>query len=215
MLPQTQCTKCGFSGCRPYAEAIAAGEASIDRCPPGGDAGVARLAGLLGRQPQAVDNTRGAPGVARVALIDEALCIGCTLCIQACPVDAIVGSAKRMHTVLGEQCSGCDLCVPHCPVDCIAMITLDKARALGHALPDRPERQWAQRAHQWRSRFEARRERLAGAKTEQEQRLEDKAARKLASLAPEDPAVARKRAVVEAALARARARRGQGAGEPR
>jgi electron transport complex protein RnfB len=214
LLPQTQCTKCGFPGCRPYAEAVAAGEADIDRCPPGGEPGIARLAALLGRRPPPLDLGRGAPGVARVAVIDEALCIGCTLCIQACPVDAIVGSAKRMHTVLAAQCSGCELCVPPCPVDCIAMLAIEDARALGHAVAERPEPLWQLRAHQWRDRFEARRERLASHKAEQEQRLADKAARKVATLPADDPAAARKRAVVEAALARARARRQQRSGEP-
>lgn len=212
LLPQTQCTKCGFSGCRPYAEAIAAGEADINRCPPGGDVGIARLAVLLGRQPPPLDTSRGAPGVALVAVIDEAPCIGCTLCIQACPVDAIVGSAKRMHTVMAEQCSGCELCVPPCPVDCIAMVGIEEARALGHVVADRPEQQWRQRAQQWRSRFELRRERLGRDKAEQDQRLAEKAARKLSNLEADDPMAARKRAVIEAALARARARRRQGPG---
>ena len=121
LLPQTQCTRCGYSGCRPYAEALAAGEAAIDRCPPGGEAGVARLAALLGRAATPLDPAVGAPLAPQVAVIDEAACIGCTKCIQACPVDAIVGASRRMHTVIAAWCTGCELCLPPCPVDCIAL----------------------------------------------------------------------------------------------
>lgn len=121
ILPQTQCTKCGYDGCRPYAEAIAAGDADINRCPPGDQAGVKKLAALLGKPELPLDTARGHPGPLRVAVIDEAHCIGCTLCIQACPVDAIVGANKLMHTVIPDLCTGCDLCVPPCPVDCIDM----------------------------------------------------------------------------------------------
>ena len=121
LLPQTQCRRCGYAGCRPYADAIAAGEAAIDRCPPGGEATIASLARLLGRDAIPLDASRGAPGPRRIARIDEATCIGCTLCIQACPVDAIVGAPKRLHGVLSALCSGCELCLPPCPVDCIVM----------------------------------------------------------------------------------------------
>jgi electron transport complex protein RnfB len=120
VLPQTQCTKCGYDGCRPYAEAIAAG-APINRCPPGGEAGIHLLAQLLGRPPLPLDTACGMHQPPRLAVIDEAHCIGCTLCIQACPVDAIVGANKLMHTVLADQCTGCELCVAPCPVDCIVM----------------------------------------------------------------------------------------------
>jgi electron transport complex protein RnfB len=120
LLPQTQCTRCGFAGCLPYAEALAAGTADIDQCPPGGDAGAATLARFLGREAKPVNPVHGAVTVPRVAVIDEAACIGCTKCIQACPVDAIVGATRRMHTVIAEWCTGCELCVPPCPVDCIA-----------------------------------------------------------------------------------------------
>jgi electron transport complex protein RnfB len=120
LLPQTQCTRCGHRGCLPYADAIAAGEADIDQCPPGGDDGVAKLARLLDRAPKPVNPAHGTVTPPRVALIDEAACIGCTKCIQACPVDAIVGASKRMHTVIASWCTGCELCVPPCPVDCIA-----------------------------------------------------------------------------------------------
>ena len=122
LLPQTQCTRCGYDGCRPYAEAIAAGRADIDRCPPGGEDGVARLAALLGRVPKGLDPEVGPAQAPQVAVIDEAACIGCTKCIQACPVDAIVGDSKRMHTVIASWCTGCELCLPPCPVDCIALV---------------------------------------------------------------------------------------------
>lgn len=121
LLPHTQCTKCGYAGCRPYAEAIANDSAAINRCPPGGQAGSNALAELLRRPRLALDTSCGAEEPRRVAFIIESLCIGCTKCIQACPVDAIVGASKRMHTVLPELCSGCDLCIAPCPVDCIEM----------------------------------------------------------------------------------------------
>lgn len=121
LLPQTQCGKCGFAGCRPYAEALAAGLASIDRCPPGGDAGARALARLLGVPPLPYDRARGSQQPALVAMIVEADCIGCTKCIQACPVDAIIGGGKHMHTVLEDLCTGCELCLPACPVDCIEL----------------------------------------------------------------------------------------------
>src|SRR6185503_9545966 len=122
LLPQTQCTECGYDGCRPYAEAIARGEADIDQCPPGGDAGVARIALLLGRRAKPLNPEFGAYRAPQVAVIDEATCIGCTKCIQACPVDAIVGASKLMHTVIASWCTGCELCLPPCPVDCIALL---------------------------------------------------------------------------------------------
>lgn len=122
VLPQTQCTKCGYEGCRPYAEAIASHGEAINRCPPGGQAGVEALAALLQTPPLPLDTDCGVHLPRTVAVIDELHCIGCTLCIQACPVDAIVGANKLMHTVLPEVCTGCDLCVAPCPVDCITMV---------------------------------------------------------------------------------------------
>ncbi len=127
LLPQTQCAQCGFPGCRPYAEAIARGEADINQCPPGGEAGIRALADLLGRDPKPLNPENGEEQPRRVAVIDEAACIGCTLCIQACPVDAIVGAAKLMHTVIEDECTGCDLCLPPCPVDCIDMVEPEPA----------------------------------------------------------------------------------------
>ncbi len=122
LLPQTQCAQCGYPGCRPYAEAIAGGEADINQCPPGGEAGIKALADLLGREAKPLNPDNGEEKPRAVAVIDEQICIGCTLCIQACPVDAIVGAPKLMHTVIETQCTGCDLCVPPCPVDCIDMV---------------------------------------------------------------------------------------------
>jgi electron transport complex protein RnfB len=121
LLPQTQCGQCGFAGCRPYAEAIASGEAEINRCPPGGEAGMTALADLLGRDPVALADEAAATKPKSVAHIIETDCIGCTLCLQACPVDAILGAAKQMHTVIADECTGCELCLPPCPVECIVM----------------------------------------------------------------------------------------------
>lgn len=129
LLPQTQCTKCGYGGCRPYAEAIASGDAEINQCPPGGSTGIVNLAQLLKRRALPLNPANGVEQPLRVAVIDESRCIGCTLCIPACPVDAIVGAAKRMHTVIGSHCTGCDLCLPPCPMDCISMVTVAPARA--------------------------------------------------------------------------------------
>ena len=123
LLPQTQCGQCSYAGCRPYAEAIANGEAPINKCPPGGETTMLALADLLDVEPMELDEEAGeAPDEPEVALIIEDDCIGCTLCIQACPVDAILGSAKHMHTVIVSECTGCELCIPPCPVDCIIMI---------------------------------------------------------------------------------------------
>jgi electron transport complex protein RnfB len=125
VLPQTQCGQCGYPGCKPYATAIAGGEAEINKCPPGGEEGIHKLADLLGRE--FVPFGEGAaPKAKSVAFIDEQTCIGCTLCIQACPVDAIVGAAKQMHTIIARECTGCELCIAPCPVDCIIMLPIEE-----------------------------------------------------------------------------------------
>ncbi|NND66726.1 MAG: electron transport complex subunit RsxB [Halioglobus sp.] len=137
ILPQTQCGQCGYPGCRPYAEAIAAGDA-INKCPPGGEAGIHALADLLDVEPIPLDEEHGEESAApAVAFIREAECIGCTKCIQACPVDAILGAAKQMHTVIASECTGCDLCVEPCPVDCIDMLREEESLTSWHwELPD-------------------------------------------------------------------------------
>ncbi len=206
-LPQTQCTRCGEPDCHGYAEAIVAGRAPINRCPPGGAEGVRRLAEITGQPEQPLDRACGHEGPRTVAWIDEDWCIGCTLCIKACPVDCIVGASKVMHTVIEDQCTGCELCIPACPVDCISLRPVTPG-ATGWAA-------WsAQQAAEARSRYEFRTARLARDKREQEERLAAKAAAKLDNLAAhstiEDPqALDRKKAVVEAALARARAQRAE------
>lgn len=186
LLPQTQCTRCGYPACRPYAEALAAGTTGINRCPPGGAAGIGRLARLLGQAAVPLDPACGEEkAVETLALIVEADCIGCTKCIQACPVDAIVGAPGLMHTVIAAECNGCELCIPPCPVDCIVMVP-------SPATPPAFERS----AH-FRSRYLSRDRRLRRrAKEEQQQRQARKA-----SLLSADP--------VAAALARARRSGGQ------
>jgi len=131
-LPQTQCAQCGHPGCRPYAMAIINDEAPINQCPPGGEALIHELADLLGKEFLPLDAERGETKAPQVALIDEPLCIGCTLCIAACPVDAIVGASKLMHTVVIDQCTGCELCLPPCPVDCISLVPADDTLAHWH-----------------------------------------------------------------------------------
>ncbi len=207
LLPQTQCTKCGYEGCRPYADAIAAGDANYNQCPPGGAEGVARLARLLGKPVIPLNPVNGEERARPVAVIDESLCIGCTLCMQACPVDAIVGAPKQMHTVIASLCTGCDLCVPPCPVDCIAMVPVTGEHTGWDA--------WTQaQADAARERHDRR---LARARREREAAEARAAARRSAS-APAQPVVAqpdtasaaandadaKKRAIIAAALERAR-----------
>ena len=204
-LPQTQCTRCGYPDCESYARAMAAGEAEINQCPPGGAEGIARLAALTGRPPLPLNPANGQEGPRTVAVIDEAWCIGCTLCLKACPTDAILGVHKRMHTVIEPYCTGCELCVPVCPVDCIGLENVTGERTGWQA--------WsAEQAELALDRYEARRQRLARESVEHEERLERKAQAKLADLpahthGAEGAEAERKRAVIEAALARARARR--------
>lgn len=148
LLPQTQCTKCGYQGCKPYAEAIVAGEADIDQCPPGGDEGVVKLATLLGRAPKPLNPEFGEYRPPAVAVIDEATCIGCARCLPPCPTDAIIGANKWMHTVVPGLCTGCELCIPVCPVDCIRM---EPVAALPDADASRERFQW----HQFRLKRDA------------------------------------------------------------
>lgn len=205
-LPQTQCTRCGYPDCAGYAQAMAQGEAGINQCPPGGQAGVDRLAAITGKASTALDPAFGVEAPRSVVFIDENWCIGCTLCIPACPVDAIVGSNKRMHTVIESLCTGCELCLPVCPVDCIE-IENASGSATGWAA-------WSDEAAQTaRTRYEAGTQRREREASEHALRSEAKAQTKLANLAEHaqhtDPVVLdHKRQIIEAALARARAKRG-------
>ena len=204
-LPQTQCTRCGYPDCRAYAEAIAGGEADINRCPPGGAEGIVRLAALTGRPVRPLDPQRGIEAPRALAVIDEDWCIGCTLCIKACPVDCIVGASKQMHTVIDDQCTGCELCVPVCPVDCIAMVEVTGPRTGWDA--------WSPtQADEARQRYAFHRLRVERERRENDERLAAKAQAKLADLQGQshitDPELLqRKRAVIEAAIARAKAAR--------
>ena len=206
LLPQTQCTKCGYSGCRPYAEAIVRGAADINQCPPGGVATIRSLAALLGREFKPLNPANGVEQVQAAALIDEGWCIGCTLCIQACPVDAIAGAPKQMHTVLLEYCTGCELCVPPCPVDCIHMVEAEELRCRGAVLTDPTPREHAERA---RARYAFHQVRLAGESVKRAVTRIAEVEGKLEGLAQEHVTHGRerKRAAVQAAPERARARR--------
>jgi electron transport complex protein RnfB len=204
VLPHTQCTRCGYPDCAAYAAAIAEGEAAINQCPPGGTQGVQRLARLAGLPEQALNPANGVESPRTVVFIDEAWCIGCTLCIEACPVDAIVGANKLMHTVIESYCTGCDLCLPVCPVDCIVSENVS-GTATGWAAWSTQQAAQAQTRYAFSS---YRRKRQDGENTK---KLEEKAVMKLADLAQHsqhtDPTILeKKRAVIEAALARARAK---------
>jgi electron transport complex protein RnfB len=204
-LPQTQCTRCGYPDCAGYAEAVASGEAGINQCPPGGAEGVARLAALTARPLLPLNPANGTEGPRLLAVIDENWCIGCTLCLDACPTDAILGGNKRMHTVIEPYCTGCELCVPVCPVDCISLENVSGAQT-GWAAWSEPQ------ARQALQRYQARLARKSHEPAARDQRNEQKALEKLADLPAathdaQGDELARKKAVIEAALARARARR--------
>jgi electron transport complex protein RnfB len=213
LLPQTQCTKCGYPACRPYAEAVASGEANYNQCPPGGAEGIARLAALLGKPVIPLNSANGVERPRPLAVIDEQVCIGCTLCMQACPVDAIVGAPKQMHTVIAELCTGCDLCVPPCPVDCIALppVTGEAtgwdawSQAQADAARERHDRREARLAREREAaeaRAAARRAGSAPAAQVTETTQADAAAPSAAPAA--NDAEAKKRAIIQAALDRAR-----------
>lgn len=204
-LPQTQCTRCGFPDCASYARAMAEGQAPINQCPPGGQEGIQRLSALTGLPALPLNPEHGTEGPRHLAIIDEAWCIGCTLCIKACPTDAILGANKLMHTVIEPWCTGCELCIPVCPVDCIALDNVTHSRTGWSA--------WsAQEAQTARTRFEARQQRLQREDAAHRVRLQAEAELKLADLpahtkgTESTPEVDRKRAIIEAALAKAKAR---------
>ncbi len=208
LLPQTQCEQCGYPGCRPYAEAIAQGKADINQCPPGGQGTIDALAQLLERPGKRLNPEHGDYRPPRVAWIDESICIGCTKCIQACPVDAIVGARQRMHTVIADECTGCDLCLAPCPVDCIHMLPTDREAE--------PADQQQQRRDRARQRFNDRQQRLARRRAEREQKRSQRRAARTpdttAAPAASLPDRETRRDTARAALERVRARRRQRTG---
>ncbi|MBP0591671.1 electron transport complex subunit RsxB [Paraburkholderia sp. LEh10] len=222
LLPQTQCTKCGYPDCRAYAEAIANGNANYNQCPPGGAEGIVRLASLLGKPVIPLNPANGVERPRPVAFIDENLCIGCTLCMQACPVDAIVGAPKQMHTMVAELCTGCDLCVPPCPVDCIAMIpvTGDKTgwdawsqqqADAARARHDRRRARLAAEREAAEARAAARRASAASGGSEPTHETSEASSASAPPPAPADDAAAKKRAIIQAALERARKKKEENA----
>ncbi|MBK1683746.1 electron transport complex subunit RsxB [Rhodoferax fermentans] len=201
-LPQTQCTRCGYPDCAAYAQAVANNEADVNQCPPGGQEGVARLAALTGQTAKPLNPVHGVEGPRSTVFIDEDWCIGCTLCIKACPVDAIVGANKLMHTVIEAHCTGCELCLPVCPVDCIR-VENTSGTATGWAA-------WSQAdADKARDRYAFHSYRLKQDEglTEKELEIAHQENRTHPAPASEPVVLDKKRAVIEAALARARAKR--------
>ena len=212
LLPQTQCGQCTYPGCRPYATAIANGEADINQCPPGGEAGIRALADLLGREVKPLNPENGEEKPKTVVVIDEQRCIGCKLCIPACPVDAIMGSAKRMHTVLTAYCTGCDLCLPPCPVDCIDMVQLSDLAVDGNeAATQLLGLSIDKVAPVARRRYEAHQSRIEREGDEKEQRLKAKSDTDSSEPGRASQAAGsdRKKAIISAALARATAHRAE------
>ena len=205
LLPQTQCTRCGYPDCRAYAEAISKAEAGINQCPPGGAEGIERLAALTGQPAVPLSTQHGVEAPRTLAVIDENWCIGCTLCIKACPVDCIVGAPKQMHVIVNDQCTGCELCVPACPVDCISLVEVTPGRS-GWAAWSEPQ---AAEAHERYSFRKLRRHReVEENEARQQARLQAKLADLPAATKLTEPSeIERKRAIIEAALARARAKR--------
>ncbi len=201
VLPHTQCQRCGYADCAAYAQAMAQGEAAVNRCPPGGAGGIARLAAITGQAVQPLDADCGQEGPRNVVWIDEDWCIGCTLCIKACPVDAIVGANKYMHTIREADCTGCELCIPACPVDCIIPRNTSGS-ATGWAA-------WTQsQAQQAQQRYERRSERLARQETGQPPAADTPSVAPAAPLPPPQETPHTRQAAIQAALARARALRG-------
>ena len=210
ILPQTQCRRCGYSGCLPYAEAIAEGRADINQCPPGGDNGIRRLAALLGKHPLPLNPVHGSYQPYTVAMIDEEACIGCALCIQACPVDAIVGAPKQAHTVIANECTGCELCLAPCPVDCIRMVSgkIADAGDGSAGTNEGSEHRADALADRARARYRNRLQRLEREKRKNDARLAQAEGVTFANIpSPRDNP---KKAAVQAALARARVARTQG-----
>jgi len=196
ILPQTQCQQCGFTGCKPYATAVAEGRADINQCPPGDEEGIYQLAELLGVKPKPLNKAHGIPKPKATAFIDESTCIGCTFCIQACPVDAIVGAAKQMHTVITAACTGCELCIAPCPMDCIHMVAVQKANSL-----DQHAKKKA--ANLARERYQFHLLRLAREKQEQAEKLTQKAMKKKQMNVATAQDDTRKKTIIQAALKRA------------
>ncbi len=210
-LPQTQCTRCGYPDCATYAQAVALGEAGINQCPPGGAQGIERLAAIMGVPPLPMNPAHGHESARTVAFIDESWCIGCTLCIKACPTDAIVGSNKLMHTVMEPYCTGCELCIPACPVDCIQLESVTDERT-GWAA-------WsAEQANEARERYAARQRRLAQPGAQEETAADIRRSLQEEDAAPDDTlqqdpvqdAAAARRAAIAAAMERARQLRAGG-----
>lgn len=210
-LPQTQCTRCGFADCAAYAQAIALDTAAINQCPPGGTEGIRRLAGITGLPVQALNPLNGQEGPRAVAVIDEAWCIGCTLCIKACPVDAIVGSHKLMHTVVESACTGCELCLPACPVDCISLENMTGTRTGWNAW-SAPEAETARNRYEFHSYKSSTDVRTVAKTSKKTDELSEPSTSGLpVPVQPDASEAERKRAVIKAALELSRARRMPGA----